>query len=103
MNPGDLCICGHTREIHFGAECSIVAGQHTVLGGRFRARQDCPCKQFVELGLAVELFQALEAVLPYLPDQNDAKDYAATNDGRAGSIHVASIRARELIHRAKNS
>jgi hypothetical protein len=60
MNPGDLCICGHTREIHFGAECSIVAGQHTVLGGHFRAGQDCPCKQFVELGLAVEVFQALK-------------------------------------------
>src|SRR5438309_1780700 len=97
-NLDDLCICGHTREIHFGHECSVVAG--TFFG---RRRADCPCKQFVEIGFGLELFQALEAVLPYLPDANDAKDYAATNEGRAGSIHVASIRAREVIHRAKNS
>lgn len=45
MNPGDLCICGHTREVHFGHECSKV---------------DCNCKQFVECGLAVPIFQALQ-------------------------------------------
>jgi hypothetical protein len=54
-NLGDLCICGHTREIHFGRECSVVAGMFSG-----RRRTDCPCKQFVEGGL--------EAVLPYLPD-----------------------------------
>jgi hypothetical protein len=88
MNPGDLCICGHTREVHFGHECSVV---------------NCRCKQFVLIDLAVELFDSLEAVLPYLPDQNDAKNYAAGNEGRASSFQVAAIRARKLVWRAKNS
>jgi hypothetical protein len=88
MDQGDICICGDTREVHVGGRCWRVG---------------CNCKQFVVLDLGPELFEALEAVLPFLPDRYDARDYAATNDGRAGQIHVVSIRARELIHRAKNS
>lgn len=88
MDQGDLCICLHTREEHFGGNCSRV---------------NCSCKQFALIDFAPALLAALESVLPYLPDANDAKNYAATNEGRAGEIHVVSIRARELLYRIKNS
>jgi hypothetical protein len=48
-----------------------------------------------------ELLAAIETVLPYLPDRNDAKDYAATNDGRASSFQVAAIKLREVYSRNK--
>lgn len=82
MHLADLCICGHTREVHFGHQCSVVAGQHTILGGHFRAQEDCPCKQFVELGLAVEVFQALKQLV-------EVGDQAAMN--RAKSVLVESL------------
>jgi hypothetical protein len=88
MNLGDLCLCLHTREEHFEGDCSRV---------------NCRCKQFALVDFAPALLLALEQLLPHLPDANDAKDYAATNEGRAGQIHVVSIRARELVHRIKNS
>jgi hypothetical protein len=55
MNLGDLCICGHTLEVHFGHECSIVAGSRPWI------RRDCQCKQFVVCDLGVPVFQALKA------------------------------------------
>lgn len=48
-----------------------------------------------------ELLAAIEALLPYLPDRNDAKDYAATNEGRASSFQVAAIKLREVYNRTK--
>jgi hypothetical protein len=88
MDNADICLCIHTREEHFGANCSRV---------------NCKCKQFALIDFAPALLSALEELLPHLPDANDAKDYAATNQGRAAQIHVVSIRARELVHRIKNS
>jgi hypothetical protein len=88
MDPGDICFCCHTREEHFGHDCSRV---------------NCRCKQFAVIDYAPALLVILEELLPYLPDTNDAKDYAATNEGRASSFQVAAIRARELVHRIKNS
>ena len=63
MNPGDLCICGHTRELHFGHECTIVAVSDLSF-----TKGDCPCKQFVELGLAVPIFQALAELVAAVHD-----------------------------------
>jgi hypothetical protein len=48
-----------------------------------------------------DLLAAIETVLPYLPDRNDAKDYAATNEGRASSFQVAAIKLREVYARNK--
>jgi hypothetical protein len=48
-----------------------------------------------------EMLAAIEAVLPYLPDRNDAKDYASTNEGRASSFQVAAIKLREVYDRNK--
>jgi len=48
-----------------------------------------------------ELLKSVEAVLPYLPDTNDAKNYASLNEGRASSFQVAAIRLREVYGRTK--
>ena len=102
-HPADLCICGHSREDHFEHECSIV-GENSVIYRRGLGRGiDCTCKQFVEGGHAVNIFEALKALLSYLPDRNDALNYAATNEGRASSFQVAAIQAREVFQRAVNS
>jgi hypothetical protein len=92
MNPDELCICGHTLEVHFGHDCSRL----------YLSGQPCPCKQFVLGDFGVELFEVLKALLPYLPDRNDALDYAATNDGRASNFQVAALRARELFSRIQS-
>jgi hypothetical protein len=77
-HPDDICICMHTREVHFGRECSIVAGSPFVF-----SKRDCPCKQFVELGLAVPIFQAFQELFLQMP--------------------FSRIKARELLDTAKNS
>src|SRR4051794_26239007 len=51
-NPDEICICGHTYEVHFGHECSRL----------FLDGSPCPCKQFVLGGLAVEIFEALKKI-----------------------------------------
>lgn len=48
-----------------------------------------------------ELLAAVEDVLPYLPDLNDAKNYASLNEGRASSFQVAAIKLRQVYSRAK--
>jgi hypothetical protein len=45
MDPGDICICTHTHEVHFGNECSKVG---------------CQCKQFVVIDLALAMWQELK-------------------------------------------
>lgn len=50
---------------------------------------------------APELLEALEELLPYLPDRNDALNYAATNDGRVGTIHLAVSKAYAVIQKAR--
>jgi hypothetical protein len=87
MDQGDLCICAHTFEEHFGGDCSRV---------------NCRCQQFVLIDFGPALFAALKNLLPYLPDRNEALNYAATNEGRASSFHVAALHARELIRRIQN-
>jgi hypothetical protein len=49
---------------------------------------------------APELLEALRACLPYLPTHNNALDYASTNEGRVGSIHLAAEQARNAIRKA---
>jgi hypothetical protein len=51
MNPGDLCLCGHTREVHFGRECSRVG---------------CRCKEFAICDAAVDMFEALKVFVKYM-------------------------------------
>jgi hypothetical protein len=53
MNQGDLCLCGHTREVHFGSECSRVG---------------CPCKEFALVDAAVEIFEALKELTSAVED-----------------------------------
>lgn len=50
---------------------------------------------------APDLLETLKALLRFLPDRNDALNYAATNDGRVGSIHVAVQDAYAAIARAE--
>ncbi len=45
----------------------------------------------------VELQQAAEALFPYLPTEDDAKNYAVENEGTATDWHAASIRLREAV------
>ena len=92
MNLDELCICGDTYEVHFGGECTRIG----------RTGKPCECKQFVSCDLALPMFEALKALLPYLPDRNDALDYAATNDGRASSFQVAALRVRALFGRIQS-
>jgi hypothetical protein len=51
LHPAELCICGHTSEIHFGHNCSRVG---------------CSCQQFAICDSAVGIFEALKASLPIL-------------------------------------
>lgn len=88
MHPADICLCGHSREEHFGHDCSRV---------------NCHCKQFALIDFGPALLSVLESLLPFLPDRNDALDYAATNHGRASTFQVAALHARELVYRIKNS
>lgn len=48
-----------------------------------------------------EMLEALEELLPYLPDSNDAKNSAAENEGRAAHWHVVALQAREAIRKAR--
>src|SRR5258708_39654055 len=45
----------------------------------------------------VQLREVLTDCLQYLPDRNDALNYAATNDGRVGELHLAVARARAIL------
>lgn len=91
MNPNELCICTHPLLDHSANGCSA----------RFHTGTQCPCKEFAMLDAGVDIYEALKALLPYLPDRNDALNYAATNDGRVGNIHVAVQRAYDAIRKAK--
>jgi hypothetical protein len=62
LNPGDLCLCGHTHEAHFGHECSKVG---------------CPCEQFALIDAGVEMFKALEGMRNHMVG---LKAYLATCD-----------------------
>lgn len=49
-----------------------------------------------------EMYEALEALEPHLPDQNDALQYAAENEeGRCLGWHSAGVRAREALEAAR--
>jgi hypothetical protein len=48
-----------------------------------------------------ELLEALERLLPYLPDENDVLNHAAVNDGRASDYDVAALHARAAISKVK--
>jgi hypothetical protein len=45
---------------------------------------------------------AAEKLLPYLPDRNDALNYAATNEGRASSYQVAALDLRTAANNVRN-
>lgn len=62
MNPDNLCLCGHTYEVHFGADCSKVR---------------CPCREFALLDAGIDLFEAAKATRKELLG---ATSYLATCD-----------------------
>lgn len=53
MDPGDICICGHIRDVHFWGPCSTVG---------------CRCEQFVLIDLAIDLFIALKELTSAVQD-----------------------------------
>lgn len=48
-----------------------------------------------------ELLKAIDDLMPYLPDRNDALNYAATNDGQASQFQVAALKLREVYNRVR--
>lgn len=60
LHPDELCICGHTLEVHFGHECTVVAGSKPWI------REDCRCKEFAICDSAVDIFEALKEAIPFL-------------------------------------
>lgn len=95
-NLDDLCICGHTRELHFGHECTIVAGATLAF-----AKRDCPCKQFVELGLAVPIFDALEELVSAVKDGLRRSAAHDVNAIRSNLISVTLRQAEDVLRRAQ--
>ena len=88
----DVCVCGHTRAAHWEDAPGCANG-------------DCLCEEFENVdpltAAAPELLEALVGVLHYLPDHNDALNYAAGNEGRVGKIHLDVRRAYDAIRKAK--
>jgi hypothetical protein len=86
MNHGDLCICTHTREIHFGRECSKVG---------------CRCRRFVVLDLAVELFEALNNAVPFLRRfAEQTEEHLRTSQT---PVHQMSNYLEQLVAKAETS
>lgn len=52
-------------------------------------------------GAVDDLLEAAEALLPDLPTENDMLNYASLNDGRASEYHVACLKLRAAIRRAR--
>jgi hypothetical protein len=48
------------------------------------------------------LLEACEAILRYLPDQNDLLNHAATNDGTASGYDCAAVSLRKAVAAAKS-
>ena len=53
------------------------------------------------IAAAPEMLAALEDLLPYLSDEQDAKDGASLNEGMASPYDASSLRARAAIAKAK--
>ena len=47
MNPGDICLCGHIRDVHFWGPCST---------------HNCPCGEFALVDAGVDIYEALKAM-----------------------------------------
>ena len=86
MSPGDICICTHTREVHFGHDCSAV---------------NCPCRQFVECGCGVELFESLRQIAQ-LSEEWKANHLGGIDIQRRRWQRLGEI-AFSAISKAKNS
>lgn len=50
-----------------------------------------------------DILAACEQMLPYLSNQNELLNYAATNDGRASGFDSASVAIRRAIQAAKEN
>lgn len=87
MNPCELCICGHTLEIHFGHECSRLLHDGT----------PCPCKQFVLGGLGVELFEALKSLEEQVADFRAGRTWDADYIG----LKQAHLKAKVVLQKAR--
>lgn len=80
MDQGDLCLCVHTREEHFGRTCSRV---------------NCRCKQFVLIDFAPALFYLLTSIVPSFEMRLTAKP----KDVEAWDLLNT---AKELLSKARN-
>lgn len=89
LHPDELCICGHTLEVHFGHECTVVAGSKPWI------REDCRCKEFAICGSAVDIFEALKALVA---------QYRKISSGLPADDPVSQLRERywgELYRQAE--
>jgi len=67
MNPGDLCLCIHTHEEHFGGNCSRV---------------NCPCKRFVLIDFGPALLTALKQIAVHPVGYGETFNGSAEGGGR---------------------
>lgn len=86
INPGDLCICGHTYEVHFGANCSGVG---------------CSCREFALGDAGIEIYEALKAAQQ---EFLSLSSYLATCDPviiiQNLDSTIASLRAKQAMAEA---
>ncbi len=88
----------HPESDH-SSDDEAAARVHYLNGGSHCGQPERDAKLVAEA--QIELLRAIEGVLEFLPDRNDAKNYAATNEGRASSFQVAAIKLRETYARHK--
>jgi hypothetical protein len=97
LSDGSVIVRFYTKH---GSIADVVAAQAFAKEGTELIACGQPDRDAQVLAEAqVEMLTAIEAVLPYLPDANDAKNYASTNEGRASNFQVAAIKLREVFSR----
>lgn len=87
MNNADICLCIHTREEHFGGNCSRV---------------NCKCKRFVLIDFAPAILEACEELVSAVRDglrRHNAGDWAAIRS----NMIAATLGQAEAVLRKANS
>lgn len=82
MHLANICLCNHTREVHFGGSCSKL---------------DCRCKEFAVIDAGLDVFEALKELVSAV--QHDVRD--VVGDWRA--INFAMQRADAAIRKAREA
>jgi hypothetical protein len=78
MNLGDICICGHTREVHFGGDC---------------AHNSCRCLKFVLIDHGPMLLRVLRQI----------NEVATHTVFQAEAIHQIKVWSEKAIRIAEGS